>query len=55
MDDYNILIRTVNVLKTVSVDGRYWVTMQACVNSILQVAERLKGGNADGIVDKTDA
>ena len=55
MNDYDILVRTVQVLRTVSVTGEYWAAMQACVNSILQVADRLKGGNADGIVDKTDA
>jgi hypothetical protein len=55
MNDYEILMRTAQVLRTVSVAGDYWAAMQACVNSILQVAEKLKGGNADGINNKADA
>ena len=43
MDNYNELIRTVQALRTVKVDGEYWMLMQACVNSLLKVAESLRG------------
>ena len=42
MDEYQELIKTAQVLKTVKVDGDFWLVMQACVNSILSVAENIK-------------
>lgn len=35
------LQKAANLLKTVRVDGDYWLTMTACVNSILSVAAQL--------------
>lgn len=36
--DYEELIKAANALKTVKVDGEYWLIMLASVNSILKVA-----------------
>ncbi len=43
MDKYKELIAAAQLLKTVKVDGDYWMLMQACVNSIVKIAESLKG------------
>lgn len=39
---YEELIKTASCLKSVSVNGNYWLIMQACVNSVLKVAEAIK-------------
>lgn len=39
---YEELIKTANCLKAVSVNGDYWLIMQACVNSVLKVAKAIK-------------
>lgn len=36
------LLKVAALLKTVPVTGEYWMIMQACVNSIIKVAEELK-------------
>lgn len=36
------LLKVAALLKTVSVTGEYWTVMQACLNSVLKVAEELK-------------
>lgn len=47
MDNYNELMKVVQALREVKVDGEFWMLMQACVNSIMKVAESLRGdGNA---------
>lgn len=43
MDNYNELMNVAQHLRTVSVTGEYWMVMQACLNSILKVAESLRG------------
>lgn len=40
-DDYEELIKAANALKTVKVDGNYWLTMLASTNSVLKVASDL--------------
>lgn len=42
-EEYEELIRTVQALRSVKVDGEYWMLMQACVNSLLKIAESLRG------------
>lgn len=42
MDNYLDLINTANALRTVKVDGDFWMLMQASVNTILKVAEAIK-------------
>ena len=42
MDEYEELIKTAQILKSISVTGDYWLLMQACVNSCLRVAEAIK-------------
>lgn len=51
MNEYEELIKTAKLLKTVSVNGDYWMLMQACVNSIIAVAEAIKarGDSVDTI------
>lgn len=59
MNNYEELIKTAQILRSISVTGDYWIPMQACVNSILQVAEAIKSKpnesklkeNADGSID----
>lgn len=50
---YEELIKTANCLKAVSVNGDYWLIMQACVNSVLKVAKAIKQqeGEKDESVD----
>lgn len=46
----NELQQAANLLRTVKVDGEYWVVMQAIYNSMIQVAQFMqqnKGGNTD--------
>ena len=43
MDGYDQLMKVIQALKCVPVTGDYWLVMQACVNSIKQVAETLRG------------
>jgi hypothetical protein len=38
----NELASAANMLRTVRVDGEYWLQMSAVYNSIVQVAQRLK-------------
>ena len=52
MDYYNELMRTAQALRTVKVDGEFWMLMQACVNSIVKVAESLRG-DGNGINNNT--
>ena len=33
MNEYEELIKTAQILKSISVTGDYWLLMQACVNS----------------------
>lgn len=42
-DEYIELIKVAQLLNSVAVNGDHWMTMQACVNSILKVAESLRG------------
>lgn len=51
MNDFDELMRTAQLLRTVKVDGDYWMLMQACVNSIMKVAEAIKsrGDSVDTI------
>ena len=58
MDKYiDELIKAANALKTVKVDGDYWLTMLASVNSILMVVsalqEQMKEGEKDAINNDT--
>lgn len=41
MNEYEELIKTAQILKSISVTGDYWLLMQACVNSCLRVAEAI--------------
>lgn len=43
MDNYFELKKAAELLKKVPVTGEYWMIMHACVNSILKVAEEIKG------------
>ena len=43
MDNYIELKKAAELLKTVPVTGNYWMIMHACVNSILKVADEIKG------------
>lgn len=43
MDNYNELMNVAQHLRTVAVTGDYWMIMQACLNSILKVAESIRG------------
>lgn len=51
------LIKAANALKTVKVDGDYWLTMLASVNSVLMVVSALqemtKEGEKDAINNDT--
>lgn len=38
----NELASAANMLRTVKVDGEYWLQMSAVYNSIIQVAQKLK-------------
>lgn len=38
----NELASAANLLRTVKVDGEYWLQMSAVYNSIVQVAQKLK-------------
>lgn len=38
----NELASAANMLRTVKVDGEYWLQMSAVYNSIVQVAQKLK-------------
>lgn len=58
MDKYiEELIKAANALKTVKVDGDYWLTMLASVNSVLMVVSALqemtKEGEKDAINNDT--
>lgn len=53
IDCYDELIKTAQALKTVKVDGTYWLTMYASVNSILMVASMLKTQQKEGETDDT--
>lgn len=45
-DIINELLSAANLLKTVKVDGDYWLQMSAIYNSIVQSAQKLqRGGN----------
>lgn len=46
------LMRTIQALKSVRVDGEYWLLMQACVNSISEVIEEIRGSE-NGINNNT--
>ena len=37
------LFKAANLLRTVSVSGEHWLSMQAVYNSLLKVANELKG------------
>lgn len=43
MDKYQELIKVAQALKTVRVDGDYWALMHVAVDTILKVAEAIKG------------
>lgn len=43
MNNYEELMNVAQHLRTVAVTGDYWMIMQACLNSILKVAETLRG------------
>ena len=43
MNNYDELMNVAQHLKSVAVTGEYWMVMQACLNSILKVAESLRG------------
>ena len=47
MDIYDELIKTAKLLKMVSVTGDYWVIMQGCLNSVLEVAAYIKKKEAE--------
>ena len=51
MNEVDELMKTAQLLKAVKVDGEFWMVMQACVNSIVKVAEAIKsrGDNVDTI------
>lgn len=52
MDKYiEELIKAANALKTVKVDGDYWLTMLASVNSILMVVSALQEMTKEGEQD----
>ena len=36
------LMKAANLLRTVKVDGEYWMLMAACTNSIVKVANELR-------------
>lgn len=38
----NELVSAANLLRTVKVDGEYWLQMSAVYNSIVKVAQKLK-------------
>lgn len=40
------LLKAASLLKTVPVTGDYWMIMQACVNSIMNVANQIKAQQA---------
>lgn len=42
MDVYTELMNVARLLKTVSVTGEYWTIMQACLNSVINVAKVVK-------------
>ena len=46
MNPYDELIKAAQLLRTVPVTGDYWMIMQACVNSIVNVAEAIKAKEA---------
>ena len=41
MEKHEELFRTAQLLKSVPVNGDYWAIMQACFNSIINVANAL--------------
>lgn len=45
------LLTVAQLLKTVPVTGDYWMTMQACVNSVLKVAGEIKKGVGEDAVN----
>lgn len=45
MEKYDELIRTAQLLKTVPVNGDYWAIMQACFNSVVNVANAIAKEN----------
>ena len=59
MNEYEELLKAAQLLRTVAVPGEYWMIMQACVNSIVNVAEAIKSKpnesklkeDADGSID----
>lgn len=55
MNEYEELIKTAQILKSISVTGDYWLLMQACVNSCLKVAEAIKPKEAvnESVNDKS--
>ena len=53
MDNYEELMKAAELLKSVYVNGDYWMIMQACVNSIVKVAESLKG-EKDAVNNKSE-
>lgn len=52
MNKYDELINVARLLKTVSVTGEYWTIMQACLNSVLQVAEAIKAEEKENSNEK---
>lgn len=55
MNNYDELIRAAQLLRSVPVTGDYWMIMQACVNSIVKVAETIKPKEAvnESVNDKS--
>lgn len=45
MEKYDELIRTAQLLKIVPVNGDYWAIMQACFNSVVNVANAIAKEN----------
>ena len=44
----NELQQAANLLRTVKVDGEYWVVMQAIYNSMIQVVQFMQSENSKG-------
>lgn len=42
MENYNELMQVAQLLKTVKVDGDFWVLMATCVGTIVKIAEAIK-------------
>ena len=47
MDKYNELMQVAQLLKTVRVDGDFWVLMATCVGTIVKVAEAINPKGED--------